>query len=185
MGKKLLWKVFLVGLALGIITCAGSESIQKREEIYGKAIPVIHQSFASKQIWRGQTWKVYLNASDPDGDMKDIACTVDQPGVGIYPVSMIQISAENQREFSGYIYLNTQTFHDLAFVNLTLTIQIRDKAGHYSQPAIFSLLLSTTSQQEPPPPKVFQEADLGPIMIYLPSIQDGNALGFQQGIFFY
>jgi hypothetical protein len=182
--KKLLWETFLFGLAMGVISCAGIESIQKREEIYGKAIPVIQQSFAAKQIWRGQTWKVYLNASDPDGDMKDIVCTIDQPGVGTYPVSITKISEENQKQFSGYIYLNTQTFYDLTFVNLTLTVQIQDKAGHYSQPALFPLLLSATSQQEPPPSGVFKEADLGPIMIHLRSIQDGDEPGSHGGVFF-
>ena len=182
--KKLLWKAFLFGLAIGIMGCTGLESIQKREEIYGKAIPVIHQSFAAKQIWRGQTWKVYLNVSDPDGDLKDIVCTIDQAGAGIYPASITKISEENQKELSGYIYLNTQPFYDLAFENLTLTVQIQDKAGHYSQPANFPLLFSATSQQEPPPSGVFKEADLGPIMIHLRSIQDGDEPGTSRGIFY-
>jgi len=183
--NKLLWKAFLFALALGIITCAGLESIQKREEIYGKAIPVIHQTFAAKQIWPGQTWKVYLNASDPDGDMKDIVCTVDQPGVGIYPASITKISEENQKELSGYIFLNTQVLtFDLTFENLTLTVQIQDKAGHYSQPAMFPLLLSASSQQEPPSPGVFKEVDLGPILIQPRSIQDGDGQGYYREIFF-
>jgi hypothetical protein len=117
--------------------------------------------------------------------MKEILCTVEQPAVGLYPVSTIEIGIEYQREFSGYIYLNTQALYDLTSENLTLTIQIRDKAGHSSQPAIFPLSFSSTSQQEPPPPNVFQEADLGPIMIHLRSIQDGNTLGLQPGPFFY
>jgi hypothetical protein len=182
--KKLLWKVFLFAWAFGIVSCAGLESMQKREEIYGKAIPVIHQTFAADQIWPGQTWKVYLNASDPDGDMESIVCAIDQPGVGIYPASITKISEENQKELSGYIFLNTQVLtFDLTFENLTLTVQIRDKAGHYSPPAMFPLFLNASSQQASPPPGFFKEIDLGPIMIQLRSIQDGNERGFHRGTF--
>lgn len=185
MKKNIFKKIFLLCLAAGIVSCAGMEPVQKREETYGKAVPVIHQAFAAKQIWPGETWKVYLIASDPDGDMKNIVSTIDQPGVGTYPVSITKIQEENQKEFSGYVYLNTQSFDDLTFVNLTLTVQIQDKAGHYSQPVTFPLLLSATAQQqETPVSGVFQEASLGPIMIQLRTIRDDGGPGFERGIFF-
>jgi len=170
-------------LAMEMMGCSGLEPIQKREEIYGKAVPVIRQSFASRQTWPGDTWKIFLIASDPDGDMKNIVCTIDQAGVGVYPVSIIRIREGNQKEFSGYIYLNTQSPDDLNFVTLTLTVQVQDRAGHYSAPATFPLLLSGTSVQDPPPPGVFQEVDLGPIMIQLRTIRDGDG-PFDRGIFF-
>jgi hypothetical protein len=47
------------------------------------ATPVITNSFACRQIRPGDTWKIYLLAEDPEGEMKAIVCTVDQPGAGV------------------------------------------------------------------------------------------------------
>jgi hypothetical protein len=162
----------------------GLEPLEKRESLYGKASPIIHKSFAANQVWPGETWKVYLIASDPDGDMKNIVCTIDQPGVGTYQASFIRIAEDRQNEISGYIFLNTQSFENLDFVNLQLTVQIQDKAGHFSQPAVFSLLLTGTGQQEPPPPGVYREVNLGPIMIRLRTIYEDMGSPFDRGLFF-
>ncbi|MGD0627369.1 MAG: hypothetical protein ABSB32_22040, partial [Thermodesulfobacteriota bacterium] len=63
-----------------------------------KEVPVIGQSFASKEMRPGDVWKVYLKASDPGGKMKYIFATVFQPGVGFLPPSIIRIQGENQKE---------------------------------------------------------------------------------------
>jgi len=182
--KKLLFQIVFFGLTVGAFGCIGLESIEKREALYGKASPIIHQSYAANQIWPGDTWKIYLIASDPDGDMKNIVCTIDQSGVGTYPASIIRIAEGRQKELSGFIYLNTQGFEDLNFVTLNLTVQVQDMAGHFSRPAAFPLLLTGTGPQEPPRPGVFQEANLGPIMIRLRTIQDDLGPAFDHGIFF-
>ena len=69
-----------------------------------KGVPMIVQSFASKELRAGDVWKVYLKASDPEGKMRYIFATISQPGVGIYPVSITRIKGENRKELSGYIY---------------------------------------------------------------------------------
>jgi hypothetical protein len=182
--KKILFQVVLLSLALGAFGCTGLEPIETREAIYGKASPLIHKSYAATQIWPGDTWKVYLIASDPDGDMKNLVCTIDQPGVGVYPVSLTRIAEGHRKEISGYLHLNTMSFESLTFVTLNLTVQVQDMAGHYSQPAAFSLLLSPYGQQEPPPPGVFQEVNLGPIMIRLRTIHEDLGSPFDRGILF-
>lgn len=159
--------------------CLAMEPVKVREERYGKNVPVITRSFAAQEIRPGDTWKVYLAAKDDDGDMKNILCSIDQPGVGTYPISITRIKAEDQKEFSGYIHLFTDTapghFHN---VNLTLNVQIEDKAGHYSKPVSFPLSMNSLHRQESPPPNAFQEKDLGPIMIQLRTFQDGARNGF-------
>jgi hypothetical protein len=180
--KKILFQVLLSSLALGAYGCIGLDPIEKREAIYGKVSPIIHQSYAATQVWPGDTWKIYLIASDPDGDMKNIVCTLDQPGVGNYPASITRIAEGRQKELSGFVYLNTQSFESLTFVTLNLTVQVQDMAGHYSQPAVFPLLLTPSGQQEPPPPGVFQEENLGPILIRLRTIHDDLGSPFDRGI---
>ena len=139
-----------------------------RAEENMKATPVITQSFASKEIWPGETWKVYLNASDSDGEMKNIFAIVEQPGVGQYPLSIIRVKGENRKEMSGYLYLVTATpWYPLNFVNLTLIVQVQDKSGNFSAPAAFPLSINSRYTQEAPPERVFKEQGLGPVMVRL------------------
>ena len=165
--------IFLAG-------CMAQEPLRVREEKFGKNTPVIVKSFAAKEIRPGETWKVYLEAKDEDGDMENIITIIEQPGVGTYPVSFTRIKAEDRKELSGYIHLFTAHISSLLnLTNLTLRIQIQDKAGHYSEPVIFPLALNTRYKQEPPPKDTFKEKDLGPIMIRLRTFQDGAGTGIE------
>jgi hypothetical protein len=109
--------------------------------------------------------------------MRYIVSTIDQPGKETYPVTFTKIKEGGGKDLSGYIYLNTVGVQGLNFVSLTLTVQIQDKAGHFSQPAVFPLSLSFSSQQQTPSPGIFPEKDLGPIMITLRSVFDGDGRG--------
>ncbi len=129
--------------------------------------PVISQNFACGEISPGETWKVYLRATDPEGDMNRIVCTLHQPGRGTYPACHVQIPKEQRRDLSGFLYLNTGGGPGLVFVNLALEVQIQDRAGNSSQTASFSLALNPRSSPQSPPPGAFQEKALGPIMIFL------------------
>ena len=161
-------------LAISFVSgCAGlPRTAEMQEEKLVKALPVITQSFASPTIRPGDPWKVYLNAYDPEGKMKNIVYTISQPGVGTYPVSITRIREGNRKQLSGYMYLNTAGPDDLNFLNLTLTVQIQDTVGQYSKPVEFPLSLNKTYQQEPPPSGIFKESNLGPIMIQLRTIRD-------------
>jgi hypothetical protein len=121
-----------------------------------KPPPVITQSFASPKIRPGETWRVYLIASDPKGEMKKIVCTIMQPGVGEYPISFTRIGWDSRQELNGYVYLVTPRFENLDFSSLTLTVQIQDTAGQYSKAVNFPLSFNDLYNQEPPPPGVFQ-----------------------------
>lgn len=173
MKRKFLSIVVLLLLTAG---CAALEPLEVREEMYGKGIPVITQTFAAKGIRPGDVWKVYLNAQDPDGDMKQIVCEIQQPGVGVYPVAYIRIKENERKELGGYIYLTTfhVNYSSFNFINLTLRVEIQDKAGHYSAPVFFPLNFNALNRQEPPPQDVFQEHDLGPIMIQIRTVDEGG-----------
>lgn len=139
-----------------------------------RAVPVITQSFASPQISPGRNWKVYLKASDADGDMRAFFSTIHQPGVGIYPVSITRIQEGNQKELSGFLFLTVSAFRNLDLLELTLTVQIQDRAGQFSKPVEFPLSINSRYAQEPPPAGVFQENNLGPIMIQLRTVGDDD-----------
>jgi len=142
----------------------------------GKGTPVITQSFASGEVRAGDTWRVYLKASDPDGKMKYIFATISQPGVGTYPVSITRIKDENQKELSGYISLNTAPIGSTQFFNLTLTltVNIQGAGGVFSQAAVFPLFFQAKAGQERPVEGIFKEQYLGPIMVTLKTVSRGR-----------
>jgi len=168
--KKLL--VVIVALFLGTWTVLGLSSSAN-----SSTAPTIIQSFASKEITPGDTWKIYINGSDPSGKMKYIYAEIQQPGGLPYPVSMTRIKPENRKELSGYIYLNTITVDkSIEFVTLKLVVYLGDGLGNFSEPAIFPLELSLRAVQSSVPAGVFKENNLGPVMIHLrPSGGDGKS----------
>ncbi len=175
MNKKILAVLAMLSLVMGCSTMMAGEV---PEGTQAKAPPVITQSFASKEVYGEDIWKVYLNASDPDGGLKYIYAVIDQLGVGEYPVSIIRVKEQDRKELSGYIYLNTwNPYVLLQFIKLTLTVQVEDKAGHFSAPVVFPLFIQDRAIQEAPPKGVFKEEDLGPIMITLHGILGGEGGG--------
>jgi len=142
------------------------EPLAVREEKYGKASPVITQSFAAKEMDWQDTWKIYLEASDADGDMKTIIIMLGKKeGVGS-EITWTRIKERDRREFSGYLYWypgpNAQYF-----MYGFLTVQIEDMAGHYSNVLSFPIEFKRGVRQVAPPRDNFQEKELGPVMINL------------------
>jgi hypothetical protein len=107
-----------------------------------EAVPVVTPSFASPKIAPRDDWKVYINASDPDGDLKDFICTIRQPGVGNYPAGITRIKEGNQKELSGYLFWDISPQAKLDFAEITLSGQIRDPAGQVSKPVEFPLSIN-------------------------------------------
>jgi hypothetical protein len=176
-------KLWVLGVAVLMLTtaCAYFRGMKERERIYGTESPVIHESFASKQAIPGEPWKVYLKASDPGGDMDRVVAKVFQPGKGTYPISFTGIKPENGKDLSGYVFLNTQAPSGVGwmdFLEIQLSVQIVDKAGHFSDPVSFSLFLSARSTQELPTPGHFKEQNLGPILVNIVPIDGGAGDSF-------
>jgi len=150
--------------------CAHMKGIEEKEKIYGVNPPVIEKSFASNQLKPGDLWKIYIRASDPDGDMESIISGVVQTGAGAYPASITKLKSEYGKEVSGYIYLNMSGpagYNFLYNQEVSVSIQIKDRAGHASQPVAFKVLLLARQVPKTPPEGVFKEVELGPIMVTL------------------
>jgi hypothetical protein len=139
--------------------------------------PVISNSFAVKELVPGYTWKIYIKAKSPEAKMKYIYAHVDQAGGMGYPISLIRIREENQGEISGYVFLSTITAgQPLDYVNIRLTIHIRDDKGRFSEPVVFPLTFNARAAAQEAPEGIFLEKDLGPVMIRLrPVNDDGNS----------
>ena len=180
MNKKLLGIVALV--LLSGLGCATMMDMQEREKMYGKAAPVIAASFASQELSPGANWKIYLKASDPDGDMQSVVAVVEQRGSGPYPISYTRLKEGNQKELSGYVFLNTSGPYGDSWLysySLTITLQIKDRAGHYSQPVVFPVAFDNRFTQQSPPPGTYAENNLGPVLVVLRPIEGGVGTDFQ------
>ena len=126
----------VAGMVILLLTvgCATMMSFEEGEKLYGKEAPVITETYASKKMNPWDTWKVYLKASDPDGDMESIVATVHMVGSGTHPVSFTRIQDGNRKELSGFVSLSTPSGEAwLNSLTLTLTVQIKDRAGHLAR----------------------------------------------------
>lgn len=174
--KRLYFVNCFILLAL-LAGCAARDSLLVPERTQGNTAPVIVQVYAAPEIRPGDTWKVYLSAHDPDGDMRNIHASIRQPGMAAHPGTFLRIAEANRERLAGYVYLNTLGIQGLNFTTLTLSIELEDRAGYFSPPAVFPLSFNSGNsgaRQQTPPPGLFPEKDLGPIMIILKALPDGG-----------
>ncbi|MCK4816240.1 hypothetical protein KA005_10770 [bacterium] len=114
----------------------------------------------------GDTWRIYLNAFDEDGDMDMVVISsLIQDGGAPYPFDMIRIKEDSGRNLSGYLYLTTNPFEELWNVNVELSLYIVDKAGHRSEIKDFTFRFFSKESEEAADKALFSETALGPIKI--------------------
>jgi hypothetical protein len=124
--------------------------------------PVITHWFASERINRGDIWKIYLEANDPDGDMRHFVCAVDQVGYGPYSAQYAVIKKEHREKLKGYLRFFTSGGMGLQMSEWTrfnVTVYIRDSGRLTSNKVVLPLVLSQGPKQGPPPPPF----DSGPL----------------------
>ena len=164
-----------IGLFCLLTACTALEPLAVREEKYGRASPVFTRSFASKEMDPTDIWKVYLNASDDDGDMQRMIITFGRNEEVGSEITWTRIQEENRRELSGYLYWRpgpNARYSTYGF----LTVQVEDRAGHRSNGVSFPIEFKAGVRQEAPPRGAFQEKELGPVMISLrPPGGDGGS----------
>ena len=170
----------LLGAFLFTTGCA---TFKEREARFGSNIPIIAVSFAKDKIISGDTWKIYINAFDQDGDMEAFVCSIFQDGMQPYPFDTVWIKPDQKEKLSGYLYLPTSPFQDLWNIHIELYISIVDRAGHMSKEELFELRFSSEASDKDVDKTLFAERSLGPIKtdIMNPSIGDvsGGDFGIQ------
>jgi len=117
--------------------------------------PVITHWFASERINRGDIWKIYLEANDPDGDMRHFVCVLDQMGYGSYSSEYVQIRKEHREKLKGHLRFFTSAGMGLQmseWTRFSLTVYIRDRGRLISNKLVFPLILSQGAKQGPPSP---------------------------------
>ena len=140
--KKYLLMIPLAFVAMGL-------SLLRTAEAKGNP-PEIIFSWAQSTIRQGDDWRIYISATDPDGDMTRIYCRVDQPGGQVYRSDMTNIKSGMEGHLSGYLVLRTYSSQDLFGTSFTLLVIIADRAGNESKPVSFPLTIDGDRMQPPP-----------------------------------
>ncbi len=137
----------------------------------GGSPPVITNWFASEELNPGDIWNIYLEANDPDGDIREFVCIFDQVGYGSYSPHYVVVKKQHREELRGYLnfFSSAGPGQLREWTQLSLTVFIRDKGGNASNIVVFPLLLFLRAKQGPPPPPfdIGGLEKLGTIMVKL------------------
>jgi hypothetical protein len=100
------------------------------------------------------TWKIYVEASDPDGDMRrfvyNIKISETGSGRGAYYVYIRKADRERMLGYLDVLIAPPQTAQ-AEWGNLTLTLYIRDRAGNSSEKVAFPVAMTRGVKQATPP----------------------------------
>ena len=168
--RKVFW---LLGVFAFVLFSAypGVTGVEPNREARG---PVITHAFAIDKRYYGDTWRIYVEAEDPGGQMLRIASVVDQVGYGHYPTDWIYLEPQYEKHFKGYIQWNTfstKARYLSEWTQISLKVSVFDKNGNESNEVIFPFTFEMTPKQYvDKPPAPFDQGDLprlGYIMIDL------------------
>jgi len=136
-----------------LLVMACCTNLAERGTQAGGSPPVITHSFASEKLSHGDTWKIYVEAHDPDGDMRQFVCTVRRTGFGSR-VDYVHVRKGDRAKMLGYLNVFVSPPQDALgeWADLTLTLYIRDRGGNPSEKVAFPVALSRGVKQALPPP---------------------------------
>jgi hypothetical protein len=142
--------LILMTLPLVLACCT---TLAEREAHPVGSPPVITHSFASKEVSHGDVWRIYVEANDPDGDMRYFAYTIRTSGLGGRG-DYVYIRKTDRAEMSGYLGVFVAPPQDAIgeWASFTLTLHIRDRSGNTSDNVAFPVALSRGVKQDSPPP---------------------------------
>ena len=167
--KNYLLLISLIFLIAGCTTCKGVKTAAG-----GGEPPVILDSYGSESVRPGATWRVFLKAKDPDGDIQSIITQLSQPGIGYYPTDFTYIKGSDREGFAGYLILRTPRDYNLLQEYVEVKLTLLDCEGNKSEPVKLTLRFDNKAGYGPQEvPDKWQEAaknKLGTIMVEIRSV---------------
>ncbi|MEK6710120.1 MAG: hypothetical protein AABZ64_06045 [Nitrospinota bacterium] len=118
--------------------------------------PRLEAAWAQAQIGYGAQWRIYVRATDPDGDLDRVWITFTRFG-GTYPGTFVYLPGDPRREVNGYIQMWAVPRGGMHFgqmdIHATAEVRVEDRAGNMSAPRSFPftlVLLRVPDKGEPP-----------------------------------
>lgn len=144
-------RVFLFAMILPVLVygcTAGPSGFEYRRG--GPDAPVIEQVLAAESIGPGTTWRLYLWASDPNGDIKTVTYYLDRPGDTTYSPGHLKVRPTSDGKLQGYLYMNTVSLASGSGWQMwfTVSITVEDAAGNRSLPRVLRVSFNGERQKE-------------------------------------
>ena len=115
--------------------------------------PQLLDSFAVSVLRSGQTWQIFVEGNDPDGDMKDIWVVASQLGGNMWSNQFITLKGEDRRRFMGYLAMPTPgNWRFSGWETVRVEVHIRDYAGLHSESRTHEVVIGSAAP-EPTPAK--------------------------------
>ena len=126
--------------------------------------PVLEKIWVSPEVNYGSLLKVYIKASDSEGDMRWVVVTAgrDTHPVGSVPVRLGKVM---RKDLNGYIYWDTNKVGLPKEISGTVQVLIEDWKGNESEAKSVPVKLVLKGAKVEKPPADFKEVAIGPVML--------------------
>jgi hypothetical protein len=152
-------KGMLLGLVLGLMIL-GTASVSSAQ-----GGPVLEGVWAPAEVNFGAVLKVYVKASDPEGDMRWILVSIGKSGQAEPAGStMIRLKKEVRKSVNGFVFFDTSKAANKQTEG-KITIQVEDFKGQESEAKTVTVKLVPKGAKAEKAPADFQEIPIGPVMM--------------------
>jgi hypothetical protein len=149
----------LFGLVLALMVL-GAASVSSAQ-----GGPVLEKVWAPAEVNWGSILKVYVKASDPEGDMRWVLVSAGKTGqaqpTGSTP---IRLKKDVRKSVNGYVYWDTNMAAQKNTEGIVV-IQVEDFKGQESEPMTVKVKIVPKGAKVEQPPADFQEAEIGPVIL--------------------
>jgi len=135
---------------------------------------IVNFAYAPEKIRQGDTWKIYLSVTDPEGNMRQVVCRIEQTGESYYKPSFVYLKKGMEKQFTGYFVLNTR--HSGELNDFVLALSILDRAGNVRKTVRFPLEFGGSAEpMKPLPPDMEKDLNRRIGMIDIDWVLGGGA----------
>ena len=142
--------LIMIALTLIVWGSGSCTKLGRQSQTGGGEAPEIIDYYAADVIRSGETLRVYLKASDKDGDMRNFIARLSQTGRGETGISSTRIEEQHSEEVAGYLALRTPRDRRLGRDRFPLRILVEDSQGNRSETVEFPLRFANVPPAETP-----------------------------------
>jgi hypothetical protein len=151
MRKAIFWGLALVLMVLGTAMDSHAQA------------PMLEKVWVSPEVNHGDLLKIYIKASDKEGDMRWIMVSAGRGKGAIYG-SVIRLKKEDRKDLNGYVFWDTGKAANRT-ASGTVEITIEDWKGNESETLSLPVKIVSTGAKSQSAPGEFKDKAIGPIMV--------------------
>ena len=145
--KKIL---FLIAVLVSTLGHANAQTKEGTAAETKGSPPVLIDVWSPETLKTGAVWRIYLEAEDPDGDLKDIAAEISYAPAAYSKFYFAPIKEEQRQRVKGYIFTRTAISTQLIGERFRLKLAVRDQNDAKSEVVEVILKFSRKPGEELP-----------------------------------